>query len=358
MDDKAHRAGDASPAGSQAALLEDAGDATPPPRCASPRNSSQAALLEDESPALRGAGDASPASHTALLEDVALDDETPAADHDAAADRGCCCCRNERCTNHAKVLTVALVLFLSITCAQFGLALLARSNTLLVDCASMLVDSATYAGNLWAVCRSTSDPEDAARGALVTSGLSILVLAAITAWGLSGAVSDLRRRHPPDRVNAEIVLILGIFGLVFDAATLLAFRAWGSTEEDEEPGIELVGTGEEDDFEDVEKTAEDMNMCSAFSHVAADTIRSVTSVSLGLLIMLRPDLNGAKWDAYATLIVTATVLLGSVHLAVDWCRVARGLARARRRAEILSKLTPRRRGSFEDSKEDECDGLV
>ena len=47
----------------------------------------------------------------------------------------------------------------------------ARSNTLLVDCASMLVDSATYAGNLWAVCRSTNDPADAARGALVTSGL-------------------------------------------------------------------------------------------------------------------------------------------------------------------------------------------
>ena len=176
MDDKARSAGDASPAGSQAALLEDAGDATEPltpadrvisitrpaetpsslsdcptptptqsqtPRCASPRSS----------------------SHAALLEDVALDDETPAAD---TADGGCCCCRNERCTNHAKVLTVALVLFLSITCAQFGLALLARSNTLLVDCASMLVDSATYAGNLWAVCRETNDPADAARGALVT----------------------------------------------------------------------------------------------------------------------------------------------------------------------------------------------
>ena len=191
----------------------------------------------------------------------------------------------------------------------------------------------------------------------MTSGLSILVLAAITAWGLSGAVQDLRRRHPPDRVNAEIVLILGIFGLVFDAATLLAFRAWGGTEDDEEAGIELVGTGEEHDFEDIEKTADDMNMCSAFSHVAADTIRSVTSVSLGLLIMLRPDLNGAKWDAYATLIVTATVLLGSVHLAVDWCRVARGLARARRRAEILSKLTPRR--VFEESKDsEECGSLV
>ena len=66
-------------------------------------------------------------------------------------------------------MSPALVLFLSITCAQFGLARCARSNTLLVDCASMLVDSATAAGNLWAVCRETNDPEDAARGALVTS---------------------------------------------------------------------------------------------------------------------------------------------------------------------------------------------
>ena len=83
MDDKARSAGDASPAGSQAALLEDAGDATEPltpadrvisitrpaetpsslsdcptptqtqsqtPRCASPRSSSHAALLEDVAP--------------------------------------------------------------------------------------------------------------------------------------------------------------------------------------------------------------------------------------------------------------------------------------------------------------------
>ena len=104
MDDKVRSAGDASPAGSQAALLEDcsADYATEPltpadrvisitrpaetptslsdcltptqtqsqtPRCASPRNSSRATLLEDAS------------------------DET--------VHGGCCCCRNERCTNHA-----------------------------------------------------------------------------------------------------------------------------------------------------------------------------------------------------------------------------------------------------------------
>jgi Co/Zn/Cd efflux system component len=272
-----------------------------------------------------------------------------------ADDDRCCCRRRARCTNHAKVLVVALVLFLSTSCAQFGLALLARSDTLLVDCASMFVDSATYAGNLWAVCRDADDPADAAKGALITSGVSIIVLAAITTWGMAGAVRRIRQKHPPDRVNAEIVLVMGVFGLVFDAATLLAFRAWGGSEEDDdETGIELVGTGEEEDFDDVEKTADAMNMCSALSHVGADTVRSVTSVGLGLLILLRPDLNGARWDAYATLIVTATVLLGSVHLAVEWCHVARGLARSRRRAELLKKMTPR--AAFEDSKEgDECD---
>ena len=289
-------------------------------------------------------------SPSALLVDGAYND--PPADDDR-----CCCRRRARCSNHAKVLVVALVLFLSISCAQFGLALLARSDTLLVDCASMFVDSATYAGNLWAVCRDTDDPADAAKGALITSGVSIIVLAAITTWGMIGAVRRIRQRHPPDRVNAEIVLVMGVFGLVFDAATLLAFRAWGGSEEEEEAGIELVGTGEEADFDDVGRTADAMNMCSALSHVGADTVRSVTSVGLGLLILLRPDLNGARWDAYATLIVTATVLLGSVHLAVEWCRVARGLARSRRRAELLKKMTPR--AAFEDSKEsDDACGLV
>ena len=108
--DDASGAGDASPA-SQAALEDgSAGGATkPPPRCASPRP-----------------------PHAAPLEDVALDDETPAADQDAEADGGSCCCGASRYTNHAVVLTVALELFLSITCAQFGLALLARSSTRLV----------------------------------------------------------------------------------------------------------------------------------------------------------------------------------------------------------------------------------
>ena len=139
------------------------------------------------------------------------------------------------------------------------------------------------------------------------------------------------------------MLILGIFGLVFDAATLLAFRAWGGTDEDDEAGIELVGTGEEHDFEDIEKTAEDMNMCSAFSHVAADTIRSVTSVSLGLLIMLRPDLNGAKkWDArYFNCYGDGAARVGPP---------GRGLVPRRARAgsgaaaggDRMAKLTPRR----------------
>ena len=155
-------------------------------------------------------------------------------------------------------------------------------------------------------------------------------------------------------MNAEIVLIVGIFCLVFYAATLLAFRAWGGTDEDEEEGIELVGTGEEHDFEDIEKTAEDMNMCSAFSHVAADTIRSVTSVSLGLLIMLRPDLNGAKWDAYATLIVTATVLLGSVHLAVDWCRRRSWLESADGERRSIEVGGAAEFGTCEDSDDGEC----
>ena len=64
---------------------------------------------------------------------------------------------------------------------------LARSNTLLVDCASMLVDSRRTRGTSGPCVARRTIPRTP-RGRLVTSGLSILVLAAITAWGLSGAV--------------------------------------------------------------------------------------------------------------------------------------------------------------------------
>ena len=279
------------------------------------------------------------------------------------------CCA-ERCSGQVKTLSVVIALFSLIAFVQFFFALYAHSNALLVDCASMAVDTLTYAGSLWGAC-ATADGGGAgdggARRALATSCASIVVLYGVTAWGLAGAVRDLLARDLDDDLDAAVVLAFGVFGLVFDAAAVFAFRVFVDGDDGGAAG-ESAGDGEDrgvmlrtwDDDDDgigdrasgvmlrtwdrgdggdgeapaLARSADDMNMCSAFSHVLADCIRSVTSIALGLAVLLDPRLNGARWDAYATVVISSTILLGSTALAGDWCRLACGLrGAARRRAE-------------------------
>ena len=270
------------------------------------------------------------------------------------------CCA-ERCSGQVKTLSVVIALFSLIAFVQFFFALYAHSNALLVDCASMAVDTLTYAGSLWGAC-ATADGGGAgdggARRALATSCASIVVLYGVTAWGLAGAVRDLLARDLDDDLDAAVVLAFGVFGLVFDAAAVFAFRVFVDGDDGGAAG-ESAGDGEDrgvmlrtwDDDDDgigdrasgvmlrtwdrgdggdgeapaLARSADDMNMCSAFSHVLADCIRSVTSIALGLAVLLDPRLNGARWDAYATVVISSTILLGSTALAGDWCRLACGL---------------------------------
>ena len=45
-------------------------------------------------------------------------------------------------------LIVSIVLFLTITCAQYFAAIIGNSGALKADCVSMLVDAISYMGNL------------------------------------------------------------------------------------------------------------------------------------------------------------------------------------------------------------------
>lgn len=56
-------------------------------------------------------------------------------------------------TQNGKILLVAIVLFGTITTAQFAAAFIANSLALLADCGSMLADVITYVFNFLAECR-------------------------------------------------------------------------------------------------------------------------------------------------------------------------------------------------------------
>merc|ERR1719319_966396 len=74
----------------------------------------------------------------------------------------------------AWTLLFTLVLFGTITAAQFVGAIVARSLALLGDCASMLVDTLTYAANLKAEIQVVNPNRE--RNQLIVSGVSILIL--------------------------------------------------------------------------------------------------------------------------------------------------------------------------------------
>lgn len=212
----------------------------------------------------------------------------------------------------AKALFVTVMLFFAITVIQFFAALISHSTALLVDCASMLVDTMTYAINLWAECAGESDE----RYSLFSSGLSLFVLYAITAWGLIDAIVDLvTNSYVEDDLEPGIVLVFGFGGLVFDVLAICALRRWGL-----------------DHHSSHNSPSEDaslVNMFSALTHVVADGVRSFTSIVLGVLVLVDPKLNGSECDDYATLVVAATILVGSVPLFIEWSYLLRNFGHER-----------------------------
>ncbi|KAJ8611420.1 hypothetical protein CTAYLR_009012 [Chrysophaeum taylorii] len=242
-------------------------------------------------------------------------------------------CRGEWSSN-VKVLVVAIVLFTLMTMVQFVAAIVAHSGALLVDCASMLADAMSYMGNLYTECKGGKEDEAVlAHRALVSTGLSIVVLYGITIWGLSSATAVLLQRPVKDDLEATTVLIFGLIGVVVDAFTLLAFRVWGS--DIKEPGFTSqgnsrvifrmgsMGSGYSHTHTVSSLTRGEsvyMNMCSALTHVLADAVRSMTAITLGVVVLTNRSLNGSVCDAYATLIVALTIILGNIPLLRRWSR--------------------------------------
>lgn len=211
-------------------------------------------------------------------------------------------------TRNAKTFFLSFVLFTTITSAQVAGALISHSNALLEDCASMALDAITYLINIVAECRPEPDLRKKQRNQLISSGLSFGFLLAVTAYFLQDAIQTLiSGDFSGDDVNAYIVFGFAVGGLVFDLICLAPYVLYGC------PCIKKA----DDDEEDVDAGAEKMNLCSALMHVSADLMRSTTTFAESILIWAF-GIDGDKCDVYATIIVSATILLGMMKPLYDW----------------------------------------
>eukprot|EP01061_Rhynchopus_euleeides_P034393 TRINITY_DN5819_c0_g1_i1.p1 TRINITY_DN5819_c0_g1~~TRINITY_DN5819_c0_g1_i1.p1 ORF type:complete len:312 (+),score=128.91 TRINITY_DN5819_c0_g1_i1:188-1123(+) len=222
-------------------------------------------------------------------------------------------------SRNSKTFFLSLVMTTTITAAQVAGALAAGSMALLADCASMAVDAMTYAFNLVAECKQEENEQRQRRNQLIASGISFFALIAISILFLVQGITDIQN-HDWDNndnstsdsgsdngdVNPYIVFGFAVAGIVFDLVSLTPYIMYGC------PCIKKEGD------DDVKAENSDVsNLCSAFMHISADLLRSFTTFTESILIWAY-GINGDAADAYATVIVLATIILGLVKPVYDW----------------------------------------
>ncbi|CAK8996574.1 unnamed protein product [Durusdinium trenchii] len=261
------------------------------------------------------------------------------------------CC--EHCSGNSKVLAVVILLFGSITAAQFLAAIAAGSDALLVDCGSMLVDTCTYLVNLCAE-RYRGQVTD-----LCASGISILVLLAVSMSGILEAINDLTHPHEGEKLTPQIVLLFGLVGICVDLLSFWGFYRWGwqsvlgdfgtrspmgsPLADSMSPGSRLMASpvAVNDAMSPSSRMfgSSSMNMRSAFMHVGADLLRSVVTVTEGLLVIFW-QMDGRSTDSVASLIVSFTILCGVGVGVMAWSKQAWQFCTSRRSTDELLRAIP------------------
>jgi len=203
-----------------------------------------------------------------------------------------------RClTKRQRGIFVTMLLFATITSAQFGAAYIAKSLALLADCGSMTIDTVSYAVNLYAECVDSKYQE---RNQLIATALSIFILLGITGYVIWDSCNILRcdPNLQQNDVNAYIVFGFGAGGVVFDLIGLFA-----------------LGQGKKEKS----TSAADLNLYSAGLHVIADLMRSTTTLIESILIWFY-NYESNVTDAWAALIVSSLILLPCLQMIREWVK--------------------------------------
>lgn len=246
-------------------------------------------------------------------------------------------------SGNAKSLIVMTALFTIITASQYIAAIIANSIALQADCASMLVDALSYVGNLFAEC--STDKDKKAQLELSMSFVSLALLVGFTIYFMLEAVEETRatvcfsihraaectseltddtcewtnstsdatgdgKCGELEEVNPFIVIGFAAAGLVFDVASLVAYRVW--TKPSENQGLNEEG-----------EERKNVNMLSALLHVLSDLARSTTTLIEGSILLIYTDVSGARIDGWSALIVCSLIAAGALGAIASWVAEAR-----------------------------------
>lgn len=287
--------------------------------------------------------------------------------------------------SNERLLGTAFVSFMGFAIVQTVFAFIAGSQAMLGDSAAMMVDALTYGFNYFAERQKNRDDDDDATTTmsrrlrarlrrkrtliweLIPPLISVVTLVIVTAFVLRQAVKVLvlDAHRPKDQQhipNVELMLAFSLLNLALDGLNVFCFAkakhlmGYATVETSiaphheplealptlNVPSEELVvsrianhrtaenhgdddSCGEESDqYHDDDGT--NLNMCSAYTHVFADTLRSFAVILAAGIALIVDPVTPEVADAAAAVVVSGLILLSIVPLAQGLVRTASELS--------------------------------
>lgn len=265
--------------------------------------------------------------------------------------------------SNVALLNIAFVSFLGFTILQTFAAVLARSEAMMGDSASMGVDAMTYAFNLYAEKRKdTADKKTKLLLELIPPAISVVVLLVVTFFLFRKAIITLAMgvpENPADEPNVAIMFIFSSSNLLLDGLNIFCFarakHATGyntgvedanldpqSSITESEEGQRLKGDLNNDSssfgakMEDEEET--NLNMCSAYTHVFADTLRSIAVIIASSIAETVDSIDPEEADATAAIVVSVIIFFSLIPLVQGIVHTWSELKTERKRIVLSSTL--------------------
>ena len=275
---------------------------------------------------------------------------------------------------NAKLLGIAFDSFMSFSLLQLFFAWLAHSHAMVGDSVAMIVDSIAYLFNWIAERRKREATACAAADDSITPRirrrtqrkrvleleivppiLSVSILVVVTTIVTQSAVSVLL--SPPSEAseatgqpNLIVMVVFSASNLCLDMLNVFCFSKSNENmggdggaaatvnetqqimsnpsgydrvhqdhkQHDAATNDDCLYCHQADDDEGEERHDEDnhanLNMCSAFTHVFADTVRSIAVIIAAAIAMISPAVDGITADAVAAVVVAVLILLSLIPL--------------------------------------------
>ena len=263
-----------------------------------------------------------------------------------AQDTMCCLFCRIRWDDRTRPLWLAFVGNTVFTSAQVVGATLANSLAMFSDTSTMFVDSVTYLVSLVAEHqRARCGPRGAQAAELGASAFSVIALFAVTVFVAHDAVERVYGGEEEEDVDPAIMLGFTIVNLFVDFFMCAPFvrhvvrrrrrrrfptevslaQVQASSAQPGSPECRVTPYSAEPaaadataDGDGIELNAsKELNLVSAYAHVFADTLRTLTVLTCAVLVYASPSISPATADAVGALVVSGIIFVVVLYLGYE-----------------------------------------